>query len=389
MRASVGLLVLGLIMLVTTTTALGQAVVLVSDDFEAPSLDTSIWCHADLYGNPGNYGVLPEILYDGPIHGSVMHVDSPTPGWKQRVGSLIASPPFVEGQALVVSMDVRRNTAETVFAVQTRKLTVQNGTHFGCITTIPETAVWGLPKVTYWPGVSQDYLYPSSGFWVRVPSSLHCCGNDDYYVTDIRMDPGVWYSLDLVFTRALFALSLDGTVIFEVDNPYYDFDRVDDWLVLIGDNDTEGTAPCDLSVDNVLIQLVLLDGAEASPPKAHLHLVELTRGDGGVSATLVNIGASQCSGELSVTAGLSYSMSWAPEWCTRFFEEELGSLVLRPGEAATLEIQLPDVPPALFDVLVDRLEEFWTGYTDPDPADYIGLIFSLGTDKCFGYLDLQ
>jgi hypothetical protein len=51
-----------------------------------------------------------------------------------------------------------------------------------------------------------------------------------------------------------------------------------------------------------------------------------------------------------------------------------------------MQFDLESVPEDCRAAFANRLETVWIGYEDPDPNDYLGLIFSIGTEHCYGFI---
>lgn len=142
--------------------------------------------------------------------------------------------------------------------------------------------------------------------------------------------------------------------------------------------------------DRVLDSAVFLDGLKVywKKTRAKLRLLSLRQDGSTVTAVIKNVGEAPLCGALTASAGLSYCDSWVPEWCTVFHKENLGETCLAPGEEIEVVIQLPPVPADALSQLAERLETIWTGYVDPDPEDYIGLLFEIEDANCVGFLAL-
>jgi hypothetical protein len=304
----------------------------------------------------------------------------------------------------------------------------------GTVTTIP-SPINRLPIVKYHSGTVGDPDYPLVGFRVQVSrSSAH---EYDFHEIPYVLAAGTWYQYSMLLTTTSYSFFVDDQLVLDIPNPYYDFSQIDDWLFHMGDGDSHGYAPCDLSVDDVLlvhtkravadVMLVLgvpLEVADAlyqefgeallqealaesggNPGRFFailrfarkrladepaIRLINIAR-DEKVAITVMNVGDAPCSGPPSITVGLSYNESWVPEWATHFYHEEWEDVVLLPDETLTLEFDLPDTPSWALEALDLRLESLWTGYDDIDPdLDYHGFIVRIGdSNPVFGFLPLE
>jgi hypothetical protein len=306
----------------------------------------------------------------------------------------------------------------------------------------------GLPGDPRYPTPSGD----PQGFRVAVPSEptpTPPSGSNDNYLVPYALQPGQWYTLELRYTPDEFLFLVDEQEVFSLDasDLYYTFAQPDDWLFMLGDGGTHSWQPTNLSVDNVLLVLtkaVIVEIADAFPneaslnnpaavavldeyyslfgpetlqaaltaaqgswdaflsylfppeppakepaPEPHLVLVSLTQ-DGSLATLVVkNEGDGTCEGDGRIVAGLSYCTAWVPEWATWFFNQDLGSVTIAPGDTMTVTFDLPAVPEEAQAAFESSLKMLWTGYTDPDPADYIGIHFSvLPGSHVFGFLPM-
>ena len=417
--------------------ALGQEIdILLYDDFGTGTVNTGLWNHIDLYGNMSNLGtypagppILPAVLADDAEHGNVLHFLT-SGSERQQLCSLYMMSQLLDGEALVLQVDIRRNSDLTYFSVVggQKRPTLEPGGR-GTTTSIPAT-VYALPMIHYTHGNNSYWSY-LQGFWVNVPSSSHYPDQDTYAVP-FDLPAGVWATVRLVYTQDKFAFSVDGHELLVVPNPYYAFDRLDDWLLQIGDGSSNAPNNGDSSWDNVVLftapltiltlvdtlgisyeeadvlyglygeerlqECLALSGGDydafmrclnpgqEDEPCAHLVLADLNQEGDTVTATLRNIGDAPCCGDAAVSVGLSYCMSWIPEYCTIFQEESFGKIWLVPGEDIAFQLDLAQIPEECRTAFAERLESVWTGYEDPDPEDYLGFLFSIGDESCCSFL---
>jgi hypothetical protein len=138
------------------------------------------------------------------------------------------------------------------------------------------------------------------------------------------------------------------------------------------------------SLDKLMAYLYPQDEPQPTP---RLVLVSAVQSGSEVTLTIRNAGNGEYDGPVLVVAGLAYSTSWVPEWCTEFLRQDLGQLALRPMDTVTIAFVLPPLPEATFELFRSRLSSVWTGYADPDPKDYIGLRVVAGK-PLFAFLPL-
>jgi len=201
---------------------------------------------------------------------------------------------------------------------------------------------------------------------------------------------GQWHNFRLVHSPGLFEFYFDGTKTGEVVNDAYDLSAIQDWMLTFGDGDSHPFSLCDVSIDNIVLAVrqAIEESGREPEPRAKLRLLSLRRDGSTVTAVIKNVGEAPLCGALTASAGLSYCDSWVPEWCTVFHKEDLGETCLAPGEEIEVVIQLPPVPADALSQLAERLETIWTAYVDPDPEDYIGLLFEIEDANCVGFLEL-
>ena len=151
---------------------------------------------------------------------------------------------------------------------------------------------------------------------------------------------------------------------------------------LWGDN--TGTRTADIYVVGIPSEPITEE--DTAEPRPCLTLVSLEQDGGTASARIRNSGNLACCGEASAFVGLSYCTSWVPEWCTIFQEASFGDVCLLPGEEIVFKLDLAVVPEECREAFAEQLDLWWTGYEDPDPEDYLGFLFSIGTEHCCGFI---
>lgn len=304
----------------------------------------------------------------------------------------------------------------------------------------------GIANDPLYPTASGDL----QGFRVQVPSESTTrpgSGSKDDYLGPYTLQPGQWHRLDLRYTSADFIFLVNHAELLSLDSSqlYYSFSQPDDWLFMLGDGGTNAFQPTNLSVDNILLirtrvsVLAVMDAFdEESPydllsvtrvddwyntfgpdvifaaladcagnydefirlldfygrqkesaeatPKPQLVLSYLDQVNSVVTIGVTNIGNAPCCGEAGISVGLSYCTSWVPEYCTIFQSIEFGEICLPPGQSIDLEFDLGSVPNECRNAFAEQLATMWTGYVDTDPKDYLGLVFSIGSKHCYGFL---
>ena len=410
-----------------------QTSLILEEDFESGTLDPGVWADGT--------GATPVVALDGVDHGFVLNFLS-SGGSQQILGTTYSLPTFEPDDVLLVSIDVRRNSDTSWFVVATAYDQPPSGGTYGATSSV--SAMWGLPFPDYHSGLPGDPWYPTAsgaqqGFRVQVPSeptSSPPSGSKDDHLAPYLLDQGEWYALQLEYTSEAFAFLANRQGLLNLDSSqlYYDFSQADDWLFLMGDGGTHSWQPTNLSVDNILILqtkrsvLAAVDslgipfevadtlyntyGAEemdrclaccgsdlpsymecldpsADGASGHLRLLDASLGDTLV-IRLVNVGSGVCMGVPEVIAGLSYDLSWVPEWKTHFFMQTFPFAEVCPGQILLLEMELPEIPDEALLALTERVSALWTGYEDRDPVrDYIGLIVTLGDNRpVFGFVEI-
>ena len=430
------------IAIAVSSVILAQTEVLILDTFDTGILDLAVWGDGT--------GAVPTVTFDGVEHGFVLDFVS-SGGSQQILGTTYSLPAFESDDVLLLSIDVRRNTDSSCFVIATAYDQPPGGGTYGATSAI--SAMWGLPFPDYHAGLSGDPWFPTAsgdqqGFRVQVPSEPTASppdGDKDDYLVPYLLSADEWYTLQLEYTPEMFSFLANQQALFGLDSSqlYYDFSQVDDWLFLMGDGGTHSWQPANLSVDNVALirtKSAILAIANAFPQEdlrdplslarlndwyqtygpellmealaacggdyegftrylstgrcdelaARIVLVSVEQVGRHVTMTIRNIGNAEATGNGTLITGLSYTTSWVAEWCTRFFQVELGEVSVAPREERAIVFELPDVPEAIFAVLEERLDTMWTGFDDTDPADYVclDLVFPTNRDHVFGFLPL-
>ena len=357
----------------------GQASTLFQEDFESYSIGSlpigpdATWCYHDIGGSaPADW---PQVTQEGGEFGQVLYFRSLYHSFRQQVGAIIDIPPIRAGETLDLSFDVRLNFPSRYFRLTLRDMYYCSSGAYGCATEDPRAPVFTLESVTWMDELSIG-VSP-----VADPVNPNAM---DEQVCSQSLSLGTWYHFQLLQAPGLLQLFVNGDKVGELTNSAYDLGEKHDWMLLLGDGSSNSPWLSDLFVDNILLQIVT---AQAQPePTPYLNLVSIRLDGSIVMGTLINTGDVACCGEIAVSVGLSYCTSWVPEWCTIFQEVEYGEICLGPGESIDLEFELESVPEECRTAFAEQLVTMWTGYVDPDPDDYLGIVFSIGSEHCCGFL---
>lgn len=370
--------------------------ILFFDDFESyaigpiPISPVHPWTFIDLWGSSGYW---PAVEYDGASSSNVLHILSPGSSQRRNIGTVVELPALDATETLELSWDFRLNAPSKAFFLEIVDRWFAPSGGFGEVTQDPKAPVWSLAGTSYRSGLAGDPLYPYTGLSLGLMSDADPTnpnGPRDAVLTDVQLQPGVWHNLTMAYQGYDLKLLLDGVVIGEITSAVFDLSEAYDWMINLGDGDSHSYSPCDVSIDNLILRIVsealLID---VSQPKPLLCVTNVDRVGDAMEIEVTNFGAADCAGQGRLDVGLSYDMTWIPEWETQFHAVDLGYVSLAAGDSMIFTIDVPEVPGWAVEELAERLTTWWTGYTDRDPdQDYMGFIVTVDTDVACGFSPL-
>lgn len=311
------------------------------------------------------------------VNGQILGEGNPAPSFTGQNDWIISNQTFDYTDGLIIEADI--------YVAGSLPASRWSGVRFGLV--LPSFAGTHPPadmsvKIQY--AYSDETQFPRQGSFLVILYTDTAVIQEKYYV-DYSTEPrandylGDWHTHRIV-------ISPDQTVQYYVEDEliYTALSKLDlsftgGSLGVSAENQT-GAA----FIDNV--RVLSYPVPIVHEPQPILCMTQLEIQGSQVMMEVTNYGDAPCRGETVSSVGLSYCTSWVPEWCTIFQETEYGEICLLPGESINLAFDLQSVPAECRTAFAEQLETMWTGYVDPDPEDYLGVVFRIGPEHCYGFL---